>query len=153
MKINFDVILKRLTGEPFDERVDGRQCPNCGFQNGIEVPFGKTTLKSVALAVLQFPFIDEGQTSPHPLSSEDKAKRGLLALRINANPKKIDLETGELDLIKKLIGKSQYNTFLIWQAHQLLEGKDLAEVMEKIIQKDSEDVAGEPKKQIKKEKD
>jgi hypothetical protein len=152
MKINFDVFLKGLTGEAFNERVDGRQCPNCGFQNGIEVPFGKTTLKSVALSVLQFPFIDEGQTSPHPLSSEDKAKRGLLALRINANPKKIDLETGELDLIKKLIGKSQYNTFLIWQAHQLLEGKDLAEVREKIIQKDLDGVE-EPKKPAKKEKE
>ncbi len=148
MKINFDVVLKRLTGEPFSERVDGKQCPNCGFQNGIEVPFGKTTLKSVALAVLQMPFPDESQS----LSAEDKGKRGLMAMRINANPKKIDLETGEIDLIKKLIGKSQYNTFLIWQAHQILEGKDLQEMMDKIIQKDSDSVSEEPKKS-KKEKE
>lgn len=133
MKINFDVVLKRLTGEPFNERVDGKQCPNCGFQNGIEIPFGKVTLKSVALAVLQMPFQDEVQS----LSGEEKVKRGLMAMRIHGNPESIDLEVGELDLIKKLIGKSQYNTFLIWQTHQLLEGKNPTKMIDGIIKKDS----------------
>ena len=58
MKINFELVLKRLDGTSIPERSDITQCPNCGFKDGKIVEFGQRTLKSVAIEALQFNFTD-----------------------------------------------------------------------------------------------
>lgn len=98
MKINFDQVLKELDGKSI---VDNNQ--------------KELTLKSVACNALSFSFNDE------QISGEDKAKRGLLAMRLYANPD-IDLTIEEVALIKKLIGKA-YGPIVVAQAWGMLEGK------------------------------
>lgn len=115
MKINFEVVLKRLNGDPLPEQSDVQQCPNCGFKDGVRIEFGKRTLKSVAVEALQLSFADEQQ-----ISGEEKVKRWVLATRIYANPENIDLTVGEIDLVKKLVGKA-YGPLVVGQAWKILD--------------------------------
>jgi len=115
MKINFEVVLKRLNSDPLPEQSDVQQCSNCGFQGGVRIESGKRTLKSVAVEALQLSFADEQQ-----ISGEEKAKRWVLATRIYANPENIDLKTEEISIIKKLIGKA-YGPLIVGQAWKILD--------------------------------
>jgi hypothetical protein len=98
MKINFGQSLKELDGK--------------AIKNGEK----DLTLKAVACNALGAIFNDDQM-----LSGEEKAKRGLLAMRLYANPD-IDLTIEELALTKKLIGKA-YGPIVIAQAWAMLEGK------------------------------
>ena len=75
------------------------------------------TLQKVSVDALLATFEDE-----RILSGEEKAKRWLIATRIVANPEDIDLETQDIALIKKLIGKG-YSPLIVGRAWEMLEGK------------------------------
>ena len=98
MKIRFDETMKDLDGKAIIG--DGRDL----------------TLKQIACNALSLIFNDEQN-----LSGEEKAKRGLLAMRIYANTE-IDLTVEEVALIKKLIGKA-YGPLIVAQAWEILENQ------------------------------
>lgn len=119
MRINFETVINGVDGKPLPEQIDVLQCPNCGFRNGVQKEFGKLTLKTMALTVLQAIFRDEPD-----LNATEKARRGLMAIRIYANPKNIDLEIKEIELIQRLIGKF-YGPIQIVRANEILEKKEV----------------------------
>ena len=98
MKIRFDETMKDLDGKAIIG--DGKDL----------------TLKQVACNALNLMFQDEQN-----LSGEEKAMRGLLAMRIYANPD-LDLTIDDVALIKKLIGKG-YVPLIVAQVWDILEGK------------------------------
>lgn len=98
MKIRFDETMKDLDGK------------------AIKGEGGELTLKSICCNALTVIFQDE-----QGLSGEEKAKRGLLAMRIYANTE-IDLTVEEVALIKKLIGKA-YGPLIVAQAWNMLESQ------------------------------
>jgi hypothetical protein len=114
MKINFEQILTRIGGEALPAQIDMKQCPNCGFRDGIIAEFGQRTLKSIVVDALQATFPDE------QLSGEEKAKRWLLATRIYAHPQDIDLTAEEISTLKKVVGKG-YGPLIVGQAYQMLD--------------------------------
>jgi hypothetical protein len=88
--------------------------------DGKSIPMGDRkmiTLKDISLDALQTIFDDE-----RTLSGEDKVKRWALATRIYANPEKIDLQSEETALIKKLIAKS-FGPLIVGQAWSMLDPK------------------------------
>jgi hypothetical protein len=77
----------------------------------------QTTLMDVSLDALLTPMQDEQN-----LSGEEKAKRYVLATRIYSNKTDVDLETDEISLIKRLIGKL-FGPLIVGQAYPMLENK------------------------------
>ena len=96
MKVNFNQPIKELGGKTIQN--EGKDL----------------TLKDAACNTLCVAFADE------QISGEEKAGRGLLAMRLYANPD-IDLTLEELGLIKKVIGKG-YGPIIVTQAWAMLEG-------------------------------
>ncbi len=98
MKINFNQELKTLEGKaiPNDKRED-------------------TTLRDVATQALLISYQDESN-----LGGEQKAKRWLLAMKIQSNSEDIVLTIEEIAEIKKLIGKA-YGPLIVGQTWEILE--------------------------------
>ena len=94
MKINFNQPIKNIRGEEIKDLM----------------------LKTVSVDALLATFPDE-----QSLSGEEKAKRYVLATRIYANPKELDLTVEEVAKIKQLIGKG-YGPLIVGQAWDMLEG-------------------------------
>ncbi len=74
------------------------------------------TLKDVALDALLMP-VRQGQ--PEPPGTE-KARRYVLSTRIYSNPKNVDLDVKDIDLIKDLIGNLPW-PLVVGQAYDLIE--------------------------------
>ncbi len=77
----------------------------------------KVTLKDITINSLLGVYDDERALDP-----QIKFRRGLLAQRIYANSKEIDLTVEEIAEVKKLIGKN-YGPLFVVQAWQILEGR------------------------------
>ncbi len=120
MIINFNQVLKQLDGTPIPRQLDIQQCPNCGFKAGKVEPMGELILKGLATDALNAIFQDEQSMGRPGISGEEKAKRGLLAMRIYANPEKIDLTTEEISTIKMLISKIA-SPLVYFQALEILD--------------------------------
>ncbi len=120
MKINFNQTLKKLDGSPIP-RIERKACPQCGFRFAEDFILEKeTTLKYIVLEALQMIFNDE-----QGLSGEEKVKRWLLAVRIEATSEiDLDLTVEEIALIKRLVGKA-YGPLIVGQTWEMLEGKSL----------------------------
>jgi len=119
MKINFEEEIKGVDGKTsLVERVDFKQCPNCGFKDGVQVEFGKLTLKSVAVVALSTIFNDEPN-----LDAIEKQRRGLMAIRIYANPVGVSLKAEDITTIKKLIAKI-YNPIVVCRAFEILDQEE-----------------------------
>ncbi len=121
MIINFNQVFKQLDGTPMPRQLNIQQCPNCGFKSGKVEPMGELTLKALATDALNAICQDEqGMSGGRGISGEEKAKRGLLAIRIYANPEKIDLTTEEVSTIKMLIAKIA-SPLVYFQALEILD--------------------------------
>ncbi len=96
MKVNFKETFKDIEGK---EILDGGKV---------------TTLRVVAINALMAAYTDEQN-----LSGEDKLKRWKIAQRIHSDEEDFSVE--EIALIKKLVGKA-YNTLIVGQAYEMLEG-------------------------------
>ena len=94
MKINFEQVIKNIKGEQIKD----------------------LTLKSVSVEALLATFDDERALG------EEKVKRYLLAIRIQADPTGVDLVVEDVAKIKQLIGKG-YGPLVVGQAWEMLEGK------------------------------
>lgn len=97
MKINFNEALTNLDGSEI-KGVDGKVF----------------TLRIAACNALSAVFDDEPQ-----LSGEEKARRGLTAMRVYSNPD-VDLSVEDIAIIKKLIGKA-YAPLIVAKAWGILE--------------------------------
>ncbi len=117
MQINFNLALKDLDGNPIPRKLNIQQCPKCGFREGKIESMGELTLKALSTDALNAIFQDE---QGRGISGEEKAKRGLLAIRIYANPEKIDLTTEEISMIKMLVAKIA-SPLVYFQALEILD--------------------------------
>lgn len=73
------------------------------------------TLTTVVLNAVLGSYEDE-----RALTGKEKAERMQLALKINKNPKEVDLTAEQLAKIKELVGKA-YGTLIVGRAYELLE--------------------------------
>lgn len=129
MKIKVDQPLKTLEGmsgeaEGEDGGLRDKSCPRCSGTGNLrpgDPEFDTASNKAVTLRRLSVNALLTGEEN---LSGEQKLERGELAKKIFMAPKdsELDLESKEIQLIKKQIGKC-YNSLVVMQAWPLLEGK------------------------------
>lgn len=79
------------------------------------------TLCTLSLSALMMPHQDELPGHGQPgLTGKQKADRYALAMKINANPSKVDLTIEQMALLKELIGKG-FGPLAVGRAYELLE--------------------------------
>ncbi len=119
MKIDFRQVLINLTGTP------------------VKGPDEKAvTLGDVAIVALDGPPARRdprtGQSVPsEEIDGKEKHRRGYLQERIFRAKEPLELDVEEIKLIKEMIGKAQ-GPRIVYQAWEMLEGRERPEPQEKI---------------------
>jgi len=117
MKIDFNHQFMTLGGEVIPERPDEEIVDKDGKKTIKKYP--PFTLRKICENVLLAPDIDKNGEVKE-MSGEEKGKRYDLAKRIYTGPGLVDLQSEEIALLKKLIGKI-YPTLTSGQAWEILD--------------------------------
>jgi len=119
MKINMNQEIKSYTGEAFVTGQKLEICPHCnGSLPQLDGNSGEPlTLKLLCARTLA----NLNEADSKKLSGDDKADRGLLAIRIFDTADEIDLKIEDLVLLKQCVGSSTYNPVVIARAFEMLD--------------------------------
>ena len=101
MQVDFNKVFKNLDGTDISEKPQSQE------------PF---TLKTVAINAVLF------QEKGEALNGQDSLKRFDLATAIYASKEPMDLDSGQIELIKQQIAKL-YAPMIVGQSWKMLEGK------------------------------
>ena len=131
MKIKVDQTLKTMEGlSGIEEGEAGilhdRSCPRCGGSGNLrpgDPQYDTAENKTVTLRRLAVNSLLSSVDAAE-LTGEQKLERGELAKKIfmAKEGEEVDLESKEIQLVKKQIGK-HYNSLVVMQAWPMLEGK------------------------------
>lgn len=123
MKIDFNYKFTTLDGEVIPERPDEEIEDEGGKKTTKKHP--PWTLRNISENVLLSQETD-GTGKPKEMSGKEKCERYDLAMRIHKGKGLVDLQSEEISLLKKLIGRG-YSTLIVGQAFEILDPHGAAE--------------------------
>ncbi|MBA7496913.1 hypothetical protein ES702_07522 [subsurface metagenome] len=123
MKIDFNYQFKTLDEKVIPERPDEETEDEKGNKTTKKYP--PWTLRNISENILLAQEID-GTGKPKEMSGKEKCERYDLAMRIHKGKGLVDLQSEEISLLKKLIGRG-YSTLIVGQAFGILDPHAAAE--------------------------
>lgn len=106
--VDFATVLTDEAGEPFQHCQKWKEAQVC------------ESLIPLTLGILTMTALNTRYEDEKNLSGLDQVKRGALAYAIHQTPK-LDIDSTQNDLIRRLVAKLGYKSFIVFQAWKLLD--------------------------------